>query len=216
MSATLQGIIRDQLGSRYARRLRAQGRIPASLRGRDKASLDFSIPEDEFLAARRHHEHLFDLALGKGKKETAMVRELQWDPFGERVLHVEFRRVVRGQKTEVEVELEFSGHPKGGVLNHLVTHITVSCLPSVIPDVVEVFVDELEIGHKILAADLKLPDGVTIAVRADTPIAVVSTVRALEVATEAEEGEVLEGEAAEAAEAVAEGKAGEPAATEES
>jgi len=211
MSATLQGVVRDKLGSRHARKLRKQGRIPASLQGEGKQHVELSISADQFLEARRHHEHLFDLALGEGKPESAMVRELQWDTFGENILHVEFRRVVRTRKTDVEVELEFTGHPKGGVLNHLVTHVTVSCLPTAIPDLIEVRVDDLEIGHPILAGDLTLPAGVDIAMPADTPIAVVSTVRAAEVEAEGEGGEAAEGAEAEAAP-----EGGEPSSSEES
>ena len=213
MSATLQGVVRDKLGSRHARKLRKQGRIPASLQGEGKQGVEFSISADEFLDARRHHEHLFDLSLGKGKPESAMVRELQWDTFGESIIHVEFRRVVRTRKTDVEVELEFSGHPKGGVLNHLVTHVTVSCLPTAIPDSIEVRVDDLEIGHPILAADLVLPEGATLAMPGDTPIAVVSTVRAADAEPEAE---AEAAEAAEGAEAEAAPEGGEPGSKEES
>lgn len=212
MSATLQGVVRDKLGSRYARKLRKQGKIPASLQGEGKQNVELSISADQFLEARRHHEHLFDLALGEGTPESAMVRELQWDTFGENILHVEFRRVVRTRKTDVEVELEFTGHPKGGVLNHLVTHVTVSCLPTAIPDIIEVRVDDLEIGHPILAGDLTLPEGVDIAMPEDTPIAVVSTVRAAEVG----EAEGEPGEAAEAGEAEAAPEGGEPTPSEES
>ena len=130
MSATLKAAARHKVGSRFARILRRQGRIPASIQGEHKDSVHVSIDETEFLAARRHHEHLFDLEIEGGANETAVVNELHWDPFGDSILHVEFRRVVRGQKTEVEVELEFIGHPKGGVLNHVMTHITVKELPS--------------------------------------------------------------------------------------
>ena len=207
MSATLQGIVRDKLGSRHARRLRLQGRIPASLQGEAKDHLEFSIEEHQFLAARRHHEHLFDIEVAGGDLETAMVRELQWDHFGERILHVEFRRVVRGRETEAEVELEFVGHPKGGVLNHLITHVPIAALPTQIPDSIEVKVDELEQGHPLLAGDLILPEGVRILLPEDAKIAVVSTVRA-EAEPEAEEA--AEGEPAE------EGAAAEAKPAEES
>lgn len=179
MSATLNGTVRDKLGSRYARRLRLQNRIPCSIQGEDKANVDISIDVDEFLTARRHHEHLFDITLGSDT-ETAMVRELQWDLLGQDIVHVEFQRVVRGRKTEVEAELVFIGHPKGGVLNHLVTHVTVLCLPSEIPDNIEVRVDGLEPGHPIFAKDLQLPENVDLAIDSETQVAVVSAVRAIE------------------------------------
>lgn len=202
MSATLKGARREKPGSRHARRLRLQGRIPACLQGEGQENLDIHIQETEFLTARRHHEHLFDIELEDGHRETALIKELQWSALGDRIMHVEFRRVVRDRKTEVDVELEFIGHPKGGVLNHLVTHVTISAVPTAIPDSIEVRVDELEEGHPIFARDLKLPEGVDLAIPADTQIAVVSHVRAEEVEAPAEaaEGEAEAAEGAEPAE----------------
>ncbi|HED64395.1 MAG TPA: 50S ribosomal protein L25 [Planctomycetes bacterium] len=186
MSTTLQGTVREKLGSRNARRLRHQNKIPASIQGEGKPNVDIAIDANEFAVARRRHDHLFDISLGE-KTETVMIRELQWSSLDRSILHVEFRRVVRGQKTEVEVGLEFTGHPKGGVLNHLFTHIPVLCLPSKIPDTIEVRVDELEAGHPLLAKDIDLPEGVELGMDPDTQIALVVAVRAAETASE--EGE---------------------------
>ena len=204
MSATLKGALRDKLGSRWARRLRMQGRIPASLQGEGKQNLNISIDEVEFLAARRHHEHLFDIELDK-ETESALIRDLAYDSMGDRIIHVEFRRVVLGRKTEVEVELQFSGHPKGGVLNHLVTHLTISAIPTQIPDSIDVRVDGLEAGQQLLARDLTLPEGVDLVTDPETQVAVVNVVRSVEEAP-------AEAEAAAEGEAPAEGAA--PAADE--
>lgn len=201
MSATLKGEVRKKLGSRDARKLRLQGKLPASIQGEGKDDRAIALDEDEFLAARRHHQHLFDIELGGDDVETALVRELQWSTLGQRIVHVEFRRVVRGQKTEVEVELSFVGHPKDGVLNHLMTHVTVMALPSEIPDQIEVRVDGLEIGHPLVARDLELPEGVELAVDPDAQVASVATVRAEPEPTEGEGEEGVEGEAAAAPEA---------------
>jgi len=206
-SLTIAAQKRPQVGSRHARRLRREGRIPCSIQAHaDDPHLDVHVDEAEFLAARRHHVHLFDLDV-EGTIATALIRELAWNSMGDRIVHVEFRRVIRGQKTEVEVELEFIGHPKGGVLNHLVTHVPVKALPTAIPDSIEVRVDELEIGHPILAGDLVLPEGVELDMDPETQVAVVSVVRAIEEGAPAE-GEVPEGEAP-AAEGEAESKGDE-------
>ncbi len=202
MTATLHGILRDKLGSRWARRLRMQGRVPASIGG-EGGGLHLSLSQEEFIAARRHHEHVFSIEIEGGATETTMVRELQWDPFGEQVRHVEFRRVDLTRETEAEVELEFVGHPKGGVLNHLVTQVKVRAVPTKIPDSIEVPVGELELGHPLLAKDLRLPEGVKLVTGGDTAIAVVVTIKE-EVAAPAPTAEVpvegAEGEAAPGAE----------------
>ncbi len=201
-SETLKAEPRTKLGSRAARALRAQGRIPASINGDAKNQhADFSISADEFLATRRRHTHLYDLDAG-GTMHTAVVRELHWDTFGESLLHVEFKRVQRDVKTESEVRLEFVGHPKGGVLNHLVNEVTVSCVPLLIPDMIEVSVAGLDIGGTIFGRDLVAPEGVEILVEPGQRIAVVVEAR-VEVAEPETPAEAEEGAAAPAAPAEA-------------
>jgi len=160
MSTTLDTIPREKVGTRQARALRAAGRIPASLQATaDKPHLDLSIDEEQFLASRRRHQHLYELQIA-GQVETALVKELGWDVFGERILHVEFRRVDRHLKTDVPVPIEYFGNPKSGLLVHLVTELSVRTTPDNIPNSVIVKVGELEPGAVITAGMVELPEGV--------------------------------------------------------
>lgn len=189
--------IRAKKGTRHARALRGRGMIPACLLSDGTApTIDFSIHVHEFLTARRHHVHLFELELGSGT-ETALVRELQWDTFGDGVLHIDFKRVRADVETESEVELEFTGHPKSGHLNHLVTHVTVRCIPTLIPDLIEVPVGHLEQGGFILARELSLPEGVSLGIPPEAAIAnavaIKIEVEAAEAAPTAEPGSTVAG-----------------------
>jgi len=177
MTATLKTQNRSKVGTRAARILRLQGRIPASLQGDGKPHIDLSIDEHEFLSARRHHEHVFELEFDNGMKDSVMVKELHWHPLGDSIQHVEFRRVDLTRETEAEVMLAFIGHPKGGVLNHLVAHVTVAAIPSKIPDAIEVNVDTMEIGKPLFARDLMLPEGVRLVTNPGASIAVVVVVK---------------------------------------
>jgi large subunit ribosomal protein L25 len=169
----LKGELRQKVGSRHARALRAEGRIPAALNADDTHEhVHLSIEEHGYLASRRRHTHLYEIELG-GKLQMAVVRELQWDTLGERIVHIDFKRVQKDVKTESEVELEFIGHPKGGVLNHLITHVTVRCVPSLIPDSIEVPVAGLEQGGAVYGRELKVPEGVEILLAPDAKVAVV-------------------------------------------
>jgi large subunit ribosomal protein L25 len=171
MSTKLVAQPRERLGSRHSQRLREAGRIPVALQAEgQKPQLSLSIDEEEFLTARRHHEHVFTLALA-GEEVSALVDELQWDVFGERILHVEFRRVDLTKKTRVEVPLEFVGHPKSGLVNHLVTTVPINAKPADIPDAIEVRVDGLEPGFVIYARDLVLPPGVDLLAPGDLHVA---------------------------------------------
>jgi len=200
-SEVLKAEKRDRVGTRPARKLRAQGRITASLEAEGQSPhVDFHIDEHTFLATRRHHTHLYEIDLA-GKVETALVRELQWDTLGDRIQHIEFRRVRRDVKTDALVELEFVGHPKGGMLNHLVTQVTVRCFPDQIPDSIEVPVGKLEADGVVLAKELVMPPAVElVSPTGDYKIAVVVVAK------------IEEPVAAVAAEAPAEGAAATPAA----
>jgi len=177
MTAKLKTQNRSKVGTRAARILRLQGRIPASLQGEGKPHVDLSIDEHEFLSARRHHEHVFTLEFDNGTTDSVMVRELHWHPLGDSIQHVEFRRVDLTRETEAEVMLAFVGHPKGGVLNHLVAHVTVAAIPSKIPDAIEVNVDAMELGKPLFARELKLPEGVRLVTNPNASIAVVVVVK---------------------------------------
>jgi large subunit ribosomal protein L25 len=174
-SEVLKAGVRKQVGTRHARRLRADGRIPASLGADDKHQhSDIHIEAHNFMATRRRHTHLYEIEVeGMGGLQMAVVRELQWDVFGEEIAHIDFKRVQRDVKTESEVELDFIGHPKGGIINHLVMHVTVSCIPELIPDTIEVPVGHLELGGAVYLRELKAPAGVDILGNKDQKVAVV-------------------------------------------
>lgn len=191
MSSELKATRRDRVGSRACRALRADGKLPASIQGQGKDNLDVALDSAAFLAARRHHESLFDIDVSGVGLETAMVREIQYDAFGDNVIHVEFRRVTRGVEIEAEVDVHFVGMAKGGVISPLVRTITVKAIPSKIPDEIEVDSSAFTEGQTVLASDVKLPEGVALAGDPEEHVAVVAGASSVEPA--AEEGE--EGEA---------------------
>jgi large subunit ribosomal protein L25 len=200
-SASLSCGRRTKVGSRDARKLRRDGRIPASLQSEgDHPHVNLHLGTVEFLTSRRAHVHLYDLDID-GEVESAVVRELQWDALGDHIVHVEFKRVQRGVQTESEVELAFYGQVTEGVLVHNVTHITISSIPSLIPDSIEVKVEGMVTGTHIKAADLELPEGITLVTDPELEVAVVGALRAvLEETSEEEDISLPEGEAPPASE----------------
>ena len=166
-SKPLTAAAREKLGTRHARTLRANGRIPAALQSTAEAPhLDLSIDETEFLTSRRAHQHLYELSIG-GEIQTALVNQLEWDVFGERILHVEFRRVDRHQKTDVRVPIEYFGNPKSGVVVHVMSELIVRTTPDRIPDSVTVKIADLEPGMVVLAGAIELPAGVELSPQVD-------------------------------------------------
>jgi large subunit ribosomal protein L25 len=170
-SAILKAHKRAKLGSTSSRSLRAGGNIPANIQGGGD-HIDISIEEREFLASRRAHVHLYDIDV-EGTQETAVVQELQWDTFGDKIIHIEFKKVVRGVAIDTDVDLAFLGVPKSGVVNLLVDHIRITCIPSLIPDNLAVKVESFEEGSHIKASDLILPEGITLACDLEMDIATI-------------------------------------------
>ncbi|HIF41634.1 MAG TPA: 50S ribosomal protein L25 [Planctomycetes bacterium] len=176
-SEVLKCGLRDKVGSRDARKLRSQGRIPASIQAEGKSvHLNIHLAADAFHSSRRHHVHLYDLDVD-GDVHTAVVREMQWDVMGDYLNHIEFRPVQRGVAIESQVSLVFHGQVKDAVLSQNVTEITISCIPSLIPDNLEVEVDGLEVGVHLHASDIILPEGITLAVDPEFEIAVVGQLK---------------------------------------
>jgi large subunit ribosomal protein L25 len=201
-SASLSCNRRTKVGSRDARKLRSEGRIPASLQAEgDHPHVNLHLGAVEFLTTRRGHVHLYDLDID-GEVEAAVVRELQWDALGDHIVHVEFKRVQRGVQTESEVELAFYGQVAEGVLIHNVTHVTISSIPSLIPDSIEVKVEGMVSGTHIKAGDLELPEGITLVTAPELEVAVGGALRAAAIETEEVEEDITlpEGEAPPAAE----------------
>jgi large subunit ribosomal protein L25 len=172
-SSILSAERREKVGTRASRAIRGAGRIPANLQSDgDSGHLDISIDEREFLASRRRHIHLYDIDVD-GDVSSAIVRELQWDTFGDKIIHVEFRRVQRGVEIESEVALTTTGHADG-VVNLLVSLITIRSIPSKIPDGLKIKVDALEEGTHLTADAIEMPEGVSLAIDPETEVVTIS------------------------------------------
>jgi large subunit ribosomal protein L25 len=186
---------RTETGTSAARRLRRDGRVPAVVYGQGEDPVHVVVDERDLSAALRHHAQVIDLELPEGVQRT-LIRELQLDTYGERVRHIDLLRVVVGEVVTTEVGLTFFGTPKGvtegdGVLETPLTEVEIECVPSDIPESIEVDVRKLEVGDRIHVADLVLPEGVRILTE---PGQLVASVVEAEVEEE-EEGEPGEGPA---------------------
>ncbi|MEW4571109.1 50S ribosomal protein L25 [Tautonia sp. JC769] len=153
-------------GSRVARKLRAQGRVPAIIYGHKKDPVPISLSKDDVALMLKRSIHLAQLAWD-GTTELAVVRDVQWDYLGKDIIHLDFLRVSAGETVESEVALELHGEPAGlalgGRLEQIVRSLKVKAKPTAIPKVITLEVGDLGLGQAILVRDLKgmLPEGVT-------------------------------------------------------
>src|SRR6266566_2295432 len=155
-----------------AKKLRANGRIPAIIYGRQAQpqNLEVNAKEMENLIHHSVSENLLvDLAVKDDTRPNrlALVQEVQHHPLSGVVLHVDFHEVAENEKVTVLVPLETEGEAvgvktEGGVLEHVLFKIKVRALPKDLPELIEVDVSHLVIGQSIHLGDIKAPAGVEI------------------------------------------------------
>jgi large subunit ribosomal protein L25 len=223
---------RDGAGKGAAKRLRRLGRVPAILYGGRSEPVPLSVsPKDvqRVLHARAGGSVLVNVKLpGESEPRAAVVRDLQFDPVREVLLHVDLQAVRMDEQITVEVPIRVMGEAAGvkeqsGVLAVLLRTVEVACLPTQIPERIDVDVSPLRIHDVITVGDLKLPEGIRVTLAPGQAVVTVSPPMAEEVAAPAAaaaaEPEVLterKEEGAEEAEGKpeAKGKAAEPKAAE--
>jgi large subunit ribosomal protein L25 len=215
METTLEAELRDETGKGAGRRLRATGRVPGILYGHAMEPIKLSISGQDLL-------HLFHASGGAsmvldlkvdGKTHLAIPREVQRDHIHGRYIHIDFLAVRRDEMITLAVEVhavgEAPGVKAGGVIEHHLRDVEVECLPSNVPEGIQLDVSELEIGDMLRVSDIVPPEGVTVLTDPATPVISVITPAALR--TEADL--TLPGE--EAPEAAAEEAPAEEAAATE-
>jgi large subunit ribosomal protein L25 len=199
---------RDQTGTKRVEALRRDGKVPAVVYGHKKDTLAVTLNAHDFNEGLHHGHRLFDLDM-EGKKETTMVKDLQYDYLGKEVIHADLIRVDLTEKVEVQVAVILKGDPKGaeegGIVDQHLDTLEIECEAGNIPEAFEVSVKELEVGDSIHASDVELPGGVKLITEPEALIANCHLVAEIE---EPEEGEEV---AAEGPEVIGEE---EPAAEE--
>lgn len=199
---------RNTFGKGSARALRRQGLIPAVLYGpkRDSMSLTLSpLDLDEIYKNSGTERVVLNLIIKNGgaKNATVMVKEVQASPVTNKYVHIDFYEISLDEEVVVKVPVEVTGKSKGverGGFLQVVRHkLEISCLPSDMPDNIEVDVTSLDIGDSVHIEDIELGDKIKLlAVPGLTVLTVVAPT------VEEEEEEVPEEEVEEAVEAEAE------------
>ncbi|MEV7284211.1 50S ribosomal protein L25/general stress protein Ctc [Streptomyces sp. NPDC093252] len=184
---------RTEFGKGAARRIRRDNKVPVVLYGHGTDPVHLTLPGHELLLALRTPNVLIALDVdGKGT-ELAIPKAVQRDAIKGHLEHVDLLLVKRGEKVTVDVPVQAEGElaPGGNLLEHVLNALPVEAEATHIPENVTVSVEGLEAGASVLAKDIALPKGVTLAVEED---AVVLQVLAAQ-AEEAPEGDSAEGEA---------------------
>jgi len=186
--ATLEAKRRQRCGTAAARALRHQGLIPAILYGHGQEALPLAVSREALLEAIGSGAHMLALKVD-GQEEQVLIRDIQYDTFGDELIHVDFARVASDELISIEVPLELHGTAKGvlggGVLNQPLHRLAIQCLAGNIPDVIRVEISNLDINDAVHVRDLVLPPGVKTNVPPDTVVVMVHPPKAEEVVTAA-------------------------------
>ncbi|WP_316769823.1 50S ribosomal protein L25/general stress protein Ctc [Streptomyces sasae] len=187
---------RTEFGKGAARRIRRDAKVPGVLYGHGSDPIHLTLPGHDLLLALRTPNVLISLDIDGKTNELAIPKSVQRDPIKGFLEHVDLLLVKRGEKVTVEIPVHTEGElaAGGNLLEHVLNALPVEAEATHIPEAVTVSVEGLEAGSSVLAKDIVLPSGVTLAVEED---AVVLQVLAAQ-AEEAPEGESAGEEAAEA------------------
>jgi large subunit ribosomal protein L25 len=160
---------REAQGTGASRRLRRTGNVPGIVYGGDKDAVTIELNHKELyqhLTNEAFHASILTLKV-EGAAEDVLLRAFNMHPWKGHVQHIDFQRVSKDKKIHMKVPLHFVNaemspgvKEQGGVPNHVINDLNVTCLPDDLPGFIEVDMGHLTIGHSILVKDLKLPKGV--------------------------------------------------------
>ena len=161
---------REGTGKQFAKRLRRQGVVPAILYGGAKNEPVTVDPKSvlRMIAGHAGTTQLLTLKMdGEGGSRLAIIRAMQFDPVSENLMHVDLQEVSADKPITVRVAVHPVGEAVGvrdtkGILNLVLHEVSVSCLPTVIPERIDADVSALAIGDVLTIADLSVPEGVRV------------------------------------------------------
>ncbi|MET9419208.1 MULTISPECIES: 50S ribosomal protein L25/general stress protein Ctc [unclassified Streptomyces] len=180
---------RSEFGKGAARRIRRDNKVPGVLYGHGTDPVHVTLPGHELLLALRTPNVLISLDLG-GTNELAIPKAVQRDPLKGFLEHVDLLLVKRGEKVNVEIPVHTEGDlaPGAYLLEHVLNALPVEAEATHIPESVSVSIEGLSAGDSVLAKDIALPNGTTLAVEDDTVVLQILAAQAEEPAAEGTEG----------------------------
>lgn len=206
---TLPAEMRERAGKGASRALRREGRVPAVIYGGKEEPTPIHVEEKELvrqLMTGHFMNSIVEITVD-GKKTNTLPKDVALHPVTDRPIHVDFLRLAKGAKIDVNVPVVFvneeasPGLKKGGVLNVVRHELELVCEADKIPGEIEIDVTGLEVGDSVHISALTLPEGSESAITdRDFTIATVVAPSALKRSEGEEEGEGEEGAAEEGAE----------------
>lgn len=173
--------MRTKMGKSAARKLRLQGKIPAVVYGKDVKPLHIFVDLREWRKLQRQIKKTMVLNLrlrkdGDYEERPVMLKDIQYDYLGDNILHIDFLQVSLERPVEVDIAIHLVGEPigvkRGGIVEQHLHTVTVECLPTNIPERIDVDISNLDIGDSIHLNEIDIP-GLRIVGALDVAIATI-------------------------------------------
>jgi large subunit ribosomal protein L25 len=196
---TLEATKRERVGSRYAKRVREQGGLPAVLYGHGQEPLALTLTAHTAVRHILEGEKVFNLSLD-GQTETALLKDIQYDHLGRNVIHIDLERVDLDERVTTNLSLRLKGDAvglktAGAILVTQTLELEVECRVSDILEHFDVDISGLNVGDVLHAGDIKLPAGFELSEDPETLVAMIKISSVSEEPESAEAGEAAGGAA---------------------
>ena len=167
--------IRKEHGTSAARRTRLQNKVPAVVYHSGIEATPLSVDKTSLNKALRTGQMIFEVNI-EDKNQFVLVKEIQYHPVTDEIIHVDFQKVKEDEKISLEVAVRSSGEAQGvklgGLLVQMLNSVTIKCKPAEIPEFLEIDVTDMEMNTNLFVKDITLPTDVEMLTAED--IAVVS------------------------------------------
>lgn len=194
----IEAYFREGVGKEKAKKVRKNGDVPAVVYSKDiNVPVTISAQGLKILREMRFSESMIiNMEIVNEQKKdnfSVMIKDMQYHPLTEQILHIDFMKVSLEEKIKVHVLLNFKGEPKGvkegAALDYILREIEIEAYPLDIPEKIDIDISNLEIGHSIHVRDVIFSDNLKVITHAE------DTIAALVAKTEEKEEAVETGEA---------------------
>lgn len=168
---SLEAELREEKGKGKTKGLRESGSLPSVVYSHGKDALSIKFSKSALL--KLMHQHRLESSIinlkikddKKAKGRPCLIKEIQYDPVHEDIIHIDFNEISLTEAIKVNVPIEAKGEAigvkqEGGSLEHILWEIEVECLPTNIPKSIEVDVANLKMGEAIHVKDMVFPSGI--------------------------------------------------------
>ena len=148
---------RIHIGTKGAKKERRKGLVPGVLYYSGEDATNISIKKSNLLRAMNSGQRIFEI-LQDGKSQYTMLKQVQYHPVTDEVIHIDLMRVRRSEKMNISVPIHLVGESKGvkegGILTQSLTQVEISCYPTDVPEQIELNIDQLELNSGLSVGDI--------------------------------------------------------------